>query len=294
MKILFPTDGSEHSQQAARFINRFHLSDKDEIVILHAISWLPVIREWESLADDFRKIREDVVPRILESASDILKPTGARITTSYIEDFPDKSIIDTAEETSPDLIVMGAKGLRGIATHIVGSVTKTVAAKVHRPVLIVRSTKKELTAPFKILFATDGSEHSDATAGLLSSIPFPDDTELTVLNVSFTTLYDIPDQYAMEVDSMIKNIVAHTHEESSKISDDITRKTGELLKDRFAMSERITKFGDPAVEILNLADEMDADIIALGSSGRRGFLKKMGSVSRYVMNHATCPVLLGR
>ncbi len=294
MKLLFATDGSEQSQEAARFISKLSFSNNDDIHVLHAISWLPVIREWESLADDFKKIREEVVPKILESTSDILKSTGANISTSYKEDFPDKAIINTAEETDPDLIVMGAKGLRGIVTHIVGSVTKTVAAKAHTPVLIVRSSKKESTGTLKILFATDGSEHSDATAGIVSSIPFPDDTELFILNASFSTLYDIPDQYSMEVDSMIRNIVAHTREEDSKISDDITRRTYELLKNRFAKSERITKFGDPAEEILHLADEMGADIIALGSSGRRGFLKKMGSVSRYVLNHARCSVLIGK
>jgi nucleotide-binding universal stress UspA family protein len=161
-------------------------------------------------------------------------------------------------------------------------------------VLIVRSPRKELTGTLKILFATDGSEHSNSTAGILSSIPFPKKTELTILNVSFSTLYDIPDQFSIEVDSRIKNIVAGTHEEESRISTDITSKTYELLKNRFAESERITKFGDPPVEILSTADDMGADIIALGSSGKRGILRTLGSVSRYVLNHAKCSVLIGK
>ncbi len=294
MKILFATDGSEHSEAAAKFMCNFNFSEKDEIAILHAISWLPVMREWESLAEDFQTIREEVVPKILDSASDILKSTNARISTSYAEDFPDKAIIDAAESSGAGLIIMGAKGVRGIATHILGSVTKKVTAKAHIPVLIVRAPKKELTGKLKILFATDGSEYSVSTAGILSSIPFPEHTELTILNVSFTTLYDIPDQFSMEVDSRIKNIIASTHEEESKISTDITTRTYELLKNRFAGSKRITKFGDPPLEIINAADDMGADIIALGSSGKRGILKTMGSVSRYVLNHAKCSVLVGK
>ena len=294
MKILFATDGSEHSESAARFISSFKFSEKDEIEILHAISWLPVMREWESLAEDFRTIREEVVPKILTSASDILIPTTADICTSYTEDFPDKAIIDAAESSGADLIVMGARGLRGLATHIVGSVTKTVAAKAHTPVLIVKSRKQGLTGKVKILFATDGSKYSDATANILTSIPFPDNTDLTILNVSFSSLYDIPDQLSMEIDSRIKNIIAGTHEEASRISDEITGKTYELLKDRFANSARITRFGDPAEEILSIAEDTGADIIALGSSGKRGILKTLGSVSRYVLNHANCSVLIGK
>jgi nucleotide-binding universal stress UspA family protein len=189
---------------------------------------------------------------------------------------------------------MGARGLRGLATHIVGSVTKTVAAKAHTPVLIVKSPKQELKDNVKILFATDGSQYSDATANILASIPFPDNTDLTILNVSFSTLYDIPDQLSMEVDSRIKNILASTHEEGSRISYEITGKTYELLKDRFARSDRITKFGDPPDEILSVAEDIGADIIALGSSGKRGILKTLGSVSRYVLNHAKCSVLIGK
>lgn len=294
MKILFATDGTEHSRSAAKFISRFNFTEKDEIEILHVISWLPVMREWESLAEDFRKIREEVVPKILKSASDILKSTTANISTSYTEDHPDKAIIDAAKSSDAGLIVMGAKGIRGIATHIVGSVTKTVAAKAHIPVLIVRSPKKELTGKLKILFATDGSEHSDATAGILSSIPFPENTELTILNVSFSTLYDIPDQFSMEVDSRIKNIVASTHEAESRISVEITGKTYGLLKNRFSSAEKIIKFGDPPEEILSAAENMDADIIMLGSSGKRGTIKNLGSVSRYVLNHAKCSVLIGK
>ncbi len=294
MKILFATDGSEHSLHAAKFIRSFNFSEKDGIKIIHAISWLPVMHEWESLAEDFQTIREKVVPKILASASDILKSTNASITSSYTEDFPDRAIIDTAESADIDLIIMGAKGVRGIATHIVGSVTKKVAAKAHIPVLIVRSPGKELNGKLKILFATDGSEHSDSTADILTSIPFPENTELTILNVSFSTLYDIPDQFSLEVDSRIKNIVAGTHEKAARISHDITTKTYDLLKNRFAGSERITKFGDPPVEILNAADDMGADIIALGSSGKRGILKYLGSVSRYVLNHAKCSVLIGK
>ena len=294
MKTLFATDGSEHSEEAARFICSLKFSKKDEINVLHAISWLPVMREWESLAEDFKKIREEVVPKILKSASDILKSTAAKITTSYTEDHPDKAILDAAEKIAPDLIVMGAKGVRGIATHIVGSVTKTVAANAHNPVLIVKSPRKGSKEKLKILFATDGSGHSDSTAGILSSIPFPDNSELTILNVSFTTLYDIPDQISMEVDSRIISILASTHEEESRISDDITGKTYELLKNRFARTERIKKFGDPAEEILSAADDMGADIIAMGSSGKRGVLKTLGSVSRYVLNHAKCSVLIGK
>jgi len=53
--------------------------------------------------------------------------------------------------------------------------------------------------------------------------------------------------------------------------------------------------GHPATEILKFAEEIGADLIALGSHGRTGVLRfLMGSVSRRVVDHVKCPVLVVR
>jgi nucleotide-binding universal stress UspA family protein len=53
--------------------------------------------------------------------------------------------------------------------------------------------------------------------------------------------------------------------------------------------------GNPAEEILKYAGELGADVIAMGSHGRTGLRRLlMGSVSREVLDHAPCPVLIVR
>jgi nucleotide-binding universal stress UspA family protein len=53
--------------------------------------------------------------------------------------------------------------------------------------------------------------------------------------------------------------------------------------------------GDPAEEILKLADQIGAELIAMGSRGRTGWVGAvLGSVSRKVLDHAGCPVLVVR
>lgn len=56
--------------------------------------------------------------------------------------------------------------------------------------------------------------------------------------------------------------------------------------------KRIIKEGHPAEEILKTADEEDADLIVVGSRGRRRHAILMGSVSREVSNRADIPVLI--
>lgn len=53
--------------------------------------------------------------------------------------------------------------------------------------------------------------------------------------------------------------------------------------------------GDPLAEILRVAGENKADLIALGTHGRTGLTRLLlGSVAEQVLRKATCPVLVAR
>ncbi|KVN44465.1 universal stress protein UspA [Burkholderia territorii] len=50
---------------------------------------------------------------------------------------------------------------------------------------------------------------------------------------------------------------------------------------------------DVAQRIVGLAGELDADLIVIGTHGRRGFRRVvLGSVAERVLRHARCPVLM--
>ena len=294
MKILLATDGSEHSERAASFLTRLNFTKDDEIMVFHALSWAPVISEWELVYTDFKEIREGIAPKILDSAVSILSSVNAGVTSSTEDGFPEKIIIDKAHDTGADLIVMGARGLRGAVSLIVGSVTKAVAVKSAKPVMIIKSSQKAESDPLRILFAADGSVHSDGMMKVLSSVPFPDNTEVIILNVVATAFEDIPERFAMEINDRIKSAVAGARVAEFKESEKITGKAYEHLSKRFSKIVKLTKVGDPSEEILNTADELNADIIAVGNSGMRGIRGILGSVARYVINHSNCSVLIGR
>ncbi len=294
MKILLATDGSEYSEGAVKFLTRLNFSSDDEIVILHAVSWPLIMGEWQSLYIDFEEIRREIAPKILDSAVNILKAVNAKISTSLVDGYPDKSIVDAVVDLDVDLVVTGARGLRGIGSHIVGSVTKSVAINSPKPVLIIKPPQLEISGKIKILFATDGSNYSDETGRLLASIPFPDDTEITILNVIWTALSDIPERFVMEINDRVKDIVAGTRSKEFKASEEIIKKAREYLSNRFSKIEELSKFGDPPIETLNAAETLNADIIAVGSRGMRGIRGMLGSVSRNILNQSTCSVIIGK
>ena len=294
MKILIATDGSESSEGAAKFLTGLNFSADDEINALHVISWVPVVSEWELLYDNFQEIRDKLVPGILDSMTGILKATGAKVNGIFTEGVADKAIIDSSVDSGADLIVMGAKGLRGLESYIVGSVTKAVAVRSHKPVLAVKPPQWERSGGLKVLFATDGSEHSIAMAKTLAMFPFPEKTEIKLLSVICSALTDIPGRFAVEINDRLKNIVAAEREREFGEAVKTMDETMASLGGRFGKVDKIIKQGDPSEEILKAAEEMKADIIAVGSSGMSGVKGMLGSVSRYVLNHSACSVLIGK
>lgn len=294
MKILMATDGSESSEGAAKFLSGFNFSADDEITVLHVINWTPVISEWEVLYENFVEIKDKVVPKILDAATGILEPSGAKVSGIFSEGIADRAIMDSAEDSGADLIVMGARGLRGLESYIVGSVTKAVAVKSHKPVLAVKPPQWEKSGALKILFATDGSEHSIAMAKTLASLPFPGDTEVTLLCVIYSPLTDIPERFAVEINERVKNIVASEREKEFGEAENTIDETIDAMGGKFGKVDRVTRQGDPSEEILKTAEDMNADIIAVGSSGMSGIKGLLGSVSRYVLNHSGCSVLIGK
>ncbi len=293
MKILLATDGSENSEKAAEFLNRLNLTPEDEIIVLHVISKVPFKDDRQSYYESLKKIKEEIGSKILDSTINKLKIKG-RISTSLIDGYPYKVIVDMADELKADLIIMGARGIKGIKSLFLGSTTRSVSINSTRPILAIKPSPWVSKGGIKILYATDGSKYAIETGRLLTAIPFPKNTEITIFNVISTSFIDIPERYWMEVDDKIKEEIAKIREVEFGIADRIIEEAKSLLREKFSKITVSIKFGDPSLEILSASEALNADIIAVGSSGIRGIKGMLGSVSRSVLGDAKCSVLIGK
>jgi nucleotide-binding universal stress UspA family protein len=66
------------------------------------------------------------------------------------------------------------------------------------------------------------------------------------------------------------------------------------MRKRFSNIRELSRVGDPSSEILKTAEETEADIIAVGCRGLRGIKRVLGSVSRNVLTHSKCSILIGK
>jgi universal stress protein A len=136
----------------------------------------------------------------------------------------------------------------------------------------------------KILVAVDLSEDSTQIAQRAQAIAASADAELHLIHVieplSFAYGGDIPMDF-------------------SGIQDEIYQQASQQLE-RFAQSNNIDSehrhivLGRSEVEIHTKAEELDADLVVVGSHGRHGLALLLGSTANGVLHGASCDVLAVR
>jgi nucleotide-binding universal stress UspA family protein len=285
MKVLLATDGSEHSEGAARFLTRFNISKKDEIVVLHVISEVPYEDDYGA---QVRRAIKRVAPKILHDAAQIVKPLGANIVTAEEEGYPDTTIIEKAVDYGGDLIVMGARGVKGVQILFLGSATRAVTINSPIPVLVFKRPSWKESGEMKVLFATDGSETAGAAGQFLASLPLPAGTEITVMHTAYPFVADIPEKYLKEIGEEL-TAKPSTYKEAERIFAQAQQHLS-----GFAKIDYLVRTGDPSREILSAERSLEPDMIVVGCRGLRGIKGMMGSVSRRILGNSESSVLIGK
>ena len=137
----------------------------------------------------------------------------------------------------------------------------------------------------RILLAVDGSKFSEAAAQAVIARYQVRNLEVRVFHAAEPpTLFTAPE--------MAEYIPP---EESAQDAKALVAKTANALRSAGISVTTDIVQGDPKTLIIENAEEWGADLIVLGSHGRRG-LKRflLGSVSETVMRHAHCSVEIVR
>ena len=150
----------------------------------------------------------------------------------------------------------------------------------------------------KLLLATDDSQFSEAALRAVISQNRPQQTQVRVLHVMEPmgiVLSEIasaagPESYPAEPFELER-----LRKEQKKQASALVETRAEELKGAGFQAETAIGEGDPRVEIIDMAREWSADLIVMGSHGRKGLDRfLLGSVSEYVARHAPCSVEIVR
>jgi nucleotide-binding universal stress UspA family protein len=143
--IVVGTDGSETAGEAVRQATQLAKAVGDSIDLVSAyepVSSARLREEQQQVPKDLEwtiNPREDV-DATLRDAAEQIKETGVEIHTYAREGDPADAILDVAEETSADLIVVGNKGMTGAKRFLLGSVPNKISHHAPCSVMIIRTT----------------------------------------------------------------------------------------------------------------------------------------------------------
>jgi len=245
-----------------------------------------------ALIDDARREATELV----NSAAAQLIHAGHQALAEVRMGFPRKVISECAKELQADLIMVGSHGRSAIGRFLLGSVAQAVLRTAPCPVEIVRfpaGGPAPSSHPMKVLLATDGSEYSIAAANSVAARPWPVGTILKVVGVEelivFETPIGAPPLASVYPGTLWEELFADARTRAVDAIEGtrkILEQAGLSVQDRQPIP-----LGDPRSVVLTLAHTWSADLIVLGSHGRRGWDRfLMGSVAEGVAVHAHCSV----
>lgn len=284
-KFLLATDGSEHAQDAAQLLASLPLAPGTQIRVVLVVD-PSVEARLDMDPEDHRK----QVLAIAERTAASLRREGVEATARVLAGDADHQIILEADEWKPDLLVIGSRGLTGLAGFVLGSVARNVAKHAHCSVLVARAPEHGLR---RALLALDGSEHAAQAAGFVGRLPLPPTTAIDLIHVVR------PPRPALSADYFADGYLAEALVEGEREQLEWGEQMLKGVSDQLSADGRETNVqvrkGDPATEILALAEESGADLIVAGAKGESLIEHLLtGSVADRLLKKATCSVLLVR
>lgn len=285
MRVVIGVDWSD--QAFAAVTQTFQLCHPTDVTLVHGVDLgileHPVVAQAGNVQgyDAFRKAMVDSGHQLLERAAAMVPAEVTSIRKVNEIGSPAQLILDSAQNLSADLVVVGVRGRSRLSEAVLGSVSHRVLMHGSRPTLIVRGAARKVQ---RVLVAIEERNDADQIVKWVMQHPFADAVEFRVVHAIIPI--GVNDPYdALGTSTW--------WEGAERYAEELVKSTaGKLLNPRYTVSTKVAQ-GNPAAVIEQEAKDMDLVVVA--SHGRKGVSRfLLGSVSHAVVHHVTCPILVLR
>ncbi|MBF1999382.1 MAG: universal stress protein [Synechococcales cyanobacterium C42_A2020_086] len=276
-KILLADSGTGQTEEMLKMLMDIPLIQRAKVTVLHVV---PPQVTAEGMTEKWEE-----GGKTLARAIQTLKLDPSHVTAMLREGDPKDVVCRVAEEIDTDLIIMGSRGLKRIQSILENSVSQYVFQLSSRPMLLVKDDiyVRKIN---RIMVAMDKSE--SAQQGLKLALALLRD----IKNGQLILVHTNPDLKLKPGE-----ISANPNEDPVLIpAANEAKKLGISYK-------CVAPEGKPGERICQVAEELNVDLLILGSPDRRPSIARglpdldrlLGqSLSDYVRVYANCPVLLVR
>jgi nucleotide-binding universal stress UspA family protein len=273
-RIIVPLDGSKLAEAALPYAEELAAKMGSEI------SLLTVLESGENVQSKKYKTYIKKMANITscheEKYNECIENKPNQILAVTLAGNPAEKIIDYSNTMPLPLIIMASHGRSGLTRWAVGSVAdKVVRANASQPVMLIRANKscadiREKRIFRKALVTLDGSEISEVVIPYITEIASKLKMELTLLQIVERNTHSYPDAKAYL---------------QSKCS--LIEKSG-IKKVEYKVTD-----GSVAGEIIEIADILAFDLVAMSTRGKTGINHwSLGSVAQKVFLGGNTPLLL--
>ena len=277
-KILVAVDGSESSRNALLQAFRLAVEEKCWVTVTSVVPPFTGDLDLTGVKGDVRASLAKPCEEALREAEKLAQEERVLIKTVCEEGETYERIVDLADGSNADVIVMGRRGLKKIDRALMGSVTARVIGHTQRDVLVVPAGAT--LGWKKVLVATDGSKFSAIAVNKAIDFAKAYGGSLVVVSV-----VDVPTEFYAEAPQAVDDMIKKAKEYTAAV-----KKQAESAG---VTAESYIGEAEAFEAIIKLAKDEGVNMIVVGSHGRTGLRRLlMGSVTEKVIGHATCPVLV--
>jgi nucleotide-binding universal stress UspA family protein len=254
------SDGSSTSEQAARFATYLLKAAGSQVTLFGVVE-----NEREAAA----------IKHSLDLLFARLRPARSEVTIKVGRGHAAEEILKEAEAGGYDLIVVGARGLRGLTRFLIGSTSTRLMQYAPCSVMIVKRSSQELR---RILVCTAGGDPGLRDVRLAATLAAATEADMTVLHVmSQIALSEDSDLYDLEASA--EDLIARGAREGEHLQAAL-----DAIQQAGVRGALKVRHGLVLDEIGAEAREGHYDLVVVGAHYARG-------VSRLLLDNVTSHVL---
>ncbi|MCL6260182.1 universal stress protein [Aquiflexum sp. TKW24L] len=273
--ILVPYDFSKEANYAFEFAIELARKTKNKLGLLHVIE-LPSPQSFSTIGEvgAFSGESNQIFmieliekrKKQLAALEDEFKDGEFKFETKMVFGNPYAGISKEILETKADIVIMGSKGSSGIEEVLIGSNTEKVVRHSICPVITIKGPVT-IDSINKVIFASDFNEVPGEVIDRLKTAVSTIDAELHLVKINTPSMFESTRTSMEKMKSFVEDF--------------------EII----ATSMQVYNSTSEEEGILEFADDVNADMIAMATHGRTGFLHLLsGSIAEDVVNAAQRPV----
>jgi len=291
--ILVPLDGSKLAEAAVPVAASLAKTLKAPVTLLHIIEQDAP----QEVHNEHHITRPDEASAYLENLVKHAFPEDVQanwhVHTAAIQDVAASIVEHARTEFRPDLIVMCTHGKNGVRELLFGSIAQQVVAHGTTPLLLIKP-EFDHSSEFKlerILVPLDSGPVHDNSLPITQELANAYGSEIYLLTV-IPTFSTVAGQTAAASSLLPATTSAMLDINVENAQEDLQTHLEELRKAGHLVRAEVAR-GDPAVEIVSVAEKLKADLIVLSTHRKAGAAAFWArSVAPNVTRRSHTPILL--